>query len=320
MNQSVKGHLSMLSANCMWGLMSPLSKFVMVGGVVTPLVVTDLRITGAMILFWVLSFFMPAEHVGHKDLARLFGAALLGIVLNQGCFVFGVSLTSPGDASIITTSMPLWAMVLAAFILKEPITGKKVLGIAAGAAGALLIVLGGSKTGGTVAQKGGSYAVWGDLLVLSAQFCYALYIVVYKDFVNKYSLVTIMKWMFTYSFICVLPFSANSLMAVSWQSLHLAEIAALAFIVVGSTFFSYMLIVVGQKYLRPTVAGMYNYVQPMVSCLVAICWGMDSFNVVKGIAVLLIFGGVYLVTISRSRQEVEDYEKKKENVKVENQV
>lgn len=311
MDLSLKGHLSMFSANCMWGLMSPLSKFVMVGGAVTPLVVTDLRITGAMILFWVLSFFMPAEHVGHKDLARLFGAALLGIVLNQGCFVFGVNLTSPGDASIITTSMPLWAMVLAAFILKEPITGKKVLGIAAGAAGALLLVMGDSNASST-ASSGGHYAVWGDLLVLSAQFCYALYIVVYKDFVNKYSLVTIMKWMFTYSFICVLPFSANSLLAVSWESLHLTEIAALAFIVVGSTFFSYMLVVVGQKNLRPTVAGMYNYVQPMVSCLVAICWGMDSFNLTKGIAVVLIFGGVYLVTISRSRREVEDYEKMRE--------
>lgn len=311
MDLSLKGHLSMFSANCMWGLMSPLSKFVMVGGAVTPLVVTDLRITGAMILFWVLSFFMPAEHVGHKDLARLFGAALLGIVLNQGCFVFGVNLTSPGDASIITTSMPLWAMVLAAFILKEPITGKKVLGIAAGAVGALLLVMGGSNASST-ASSGGHYAVWGDLLVLSAQFCYALYIVVYKDFVNKYSLVTIMKWMFTYSFICVLPFSANSLLAVSWESLNLPEIAALVFIVVGSTFFSYMLVVVGQKNLRPTVAGMYNYVQPMVSCLVAICWGMDSFNLTKGIAVVLIFGGVYLVTISRSRREVEDYEKMRE--------
>lgn len=298
----------MFSANCMWGLMSPLSKFVMVGGAVTPLVVTDLRITGAMILFWLLSFFMPAEHVGHKDLARLFGAALLGIILNQGCFVFGVSLTTPGDASIITTSMPLWAMVLAAFILKEPITGKKVLGIAAGAAGALLLIMG-SKTGVKTTSNVGSYAVWGDLLVLSAQFCYALYIVVYKDFVNKYSLVTIMKWMFTYSFICVLPFSANDLMTVSWQSLHFSEIAALTFIVVGSTFFSYMLIVVGQKNLRPTVAGMYNYVQPLVACIVAICWGMDTFNWVKAIAVVLIFGGVYLVTISKNKHEVEAYEK-----------
>ena len=297
----------MLGANSMWGLMSPISKFIMLTGAVSPLVVTDLRITGAMILFWIASLFQKPEHVSHKDLARLFGAALLGIVLNQGCFLFGVSLTSPGDASIITTSMPLWAMVLAAFILKEPITGKKVLGIAAGATGALMLILG-SNSAKASATATGNYAIWGDLLVLSAQFCYAMYIVVYKDFVNKYSLVTIMKWMFTYSFICVLPFSYSDLMSAHWAALHATEIAGLAFVVVGATFLSYMFIVVGQKHLRPTVAGMYNYVQPIVSCLVAVLWGMDSFNIIKGIAVVFIFGGVYLVTISRSRKEVEAYE------------
>lgn len=297
----------MLGANSMWGLMSPISKFIMLTGTVSPLVVTDLRITGAMILFWIASLFQKTEHVSHKDLARLFGAALLGIVLNQGCFLFGVSLTSPGDASIITTSMPLWAMVLAALILKEPITGKKVLGIAAGATGALMLILG-SNSAKASATATGNYAIWGDLLVLSAQFCYAMYIVVYKDFVNKYSLVTIMKWMFTYSFICVLPFSYSDLMSANWSALHVTEIAGLAFVVVGATFLSYMLIVVGQKHLRPTVAGMYNYVQPIVSCLVAVLWGMDSFNIIKGIAVVFIFGGVYLVTISRSRKEVEAYE------------
>lgn len=297
----------MLGANSMWGLMSPISKFIMLTGAVSPLVVTDLRITGAMILFWIASLFQKPEHVSHKDLARLFGAALLGIVLNQGCFLFGVSLTSPGDASIITTSMPLWAMVLAALILKEPITGKKVLGIAAGATGALMLILG-SNSAKTSTTSASNYAIWGDLLVLSAQFCYAMYIVVYKDFVNKYSLVTIMKWMFTYSFICVLPFSYSDLMSAHWAALHATEIAGLAFVVVGATFLSYMLIVVGQKHLRPTVSGMYNYVQPIVSCLVAVLWGMDSFNIIKGIAVVFIFGGVYLVTISRSRKEVEAYE------------
>lgn len=133
MNTSLKGHLSMLGANSMWGLMSPITKFVMMTGAVSPLLVTNLRIAGAMMLFWIASFFQKPEHVNHKDLARLFGASLLGIVFNQGSFIFGVSLSSPGDASIITTSMPLWAMLLAAIILKEPITGKKVLGIRADA-------------------------------------------------------------------------------------------------------------------------------------------------------------------------------------------
>lgn len=303
-----KGHAAMFGANAMWGLMSPISKFIMLGGAVTPLVVTDLRIGGAMVLFWIASFFQKPEHVSHKDLASLFVAALLGIVFNQGCFIFGVSLSSPGDASIITTSMPLWAMVLAALILKEPITGKKVLGIAAGASGALLLILGNGQNGqGTSATTAGGTMIWGDLLVLLAQFCYALYIVLYKDFVNKYSLVTIMKWMFTYSFICILPFSANSLMRTDWSNLHLPELGGLSFIVVGATFISYMLIVVGQKNLRPTVAGMYNYIQPLVACIVAVCWGMDSFNFIKGMAVIFIFGGVYLVTSSRSRKELESY-------------
>lgn len=306
---NAKGHAAMFSANCMWGLMSPISKMIMLGGIVSPLAVTDLRVCGAMLLFWFVSLFQKPEHVSHGDLARLFGAALLGIVFNQGCFIFGVSLSSPADASIITTSMPLWAMVLAAFILKEPITGKKVLGIAAGASGALLLIMG-SGAGATQTAARGNFSVWGDLLVLTAQFCYALYIVLYKDFVKKYTLVTIMKWMFTYSFICMLPFSASDLMNTKWEMLSGAEVGGLAFIVVGATFFSYMLVVMGQKYLRPTVAGMYNYIQPLVACIIAVLWGMDEFNALKGCAVVLIFGGVYLVTASRSRKEMEEYKKK----------
>ena len=304
MDFDLKGHASMLGANTMWGLLSPISKVIIAGGAVTPLVVTDLRISGAMVLFWIVSFFPKPEHVNHKDLMSLFFASLLAIVFNQGCFIFGVSLTSPGDASIITTSMPLWAMILAAFILKEPITGKKVLGIAFGAGGALMLILS-SRQNVYASSANGDTAVWGDLLVLVAQLCYALYIVLYKDFVSKYSLVTIMKWMFTYSFICTLPFSAGDLMNARWADLHLAEIGGLAFIVVGATFFSYMLLAVGQRRLRPTVAGMYNYIQPLVACIVAVCWGLDSFNVTKVVAVALIFSGVYLVTSSRSRADME---------------
>ncbi len=305
--QKLKGHGAMLCANAMWGLMSPLAKLVMLGGLVTPLVVTDLRVFGAMVLFWIVSFFRKPEHVGHKDLAKLFVASLLAIVFNQGCFIFGVGLTSPADASIITTSMPLWAMVLAAIFLKEPITGKKVLGIAFGATGALLLIMGSSHAG-TSSTVSGDKSIWGDLLVLMAQLSYALYLVLFKNFVGKYSVFTLMKWMFTYAFICLLPFSYNDLLAAGWAGLSLMEIGSLVFIVVGSTFLCYILVVVGQKNLRPTVAGMYNYVQPVVACIVAICWGMDSFNWVKGVSILLIFDGVYLVTMSRSRAELEAHE------------
>ncbi len=299
----LKGHGSMLGANAMWGLMSPVAKFVMVGGVVSPLVVTDFRITGAMVLFWIASFFQKPERVSSKDQLKLLGASLLAIIFNQGCFIFGVGLTSPVDASIIATSMPLIAMILAAFYLKEPITGKKVLGIATGATGALILILGSQQQTGV--RTAGEHYILGDLLVLLAQCSYALYFVLFKNFVSKYSLFTIMKWMFTYAFICALPFSYTDLLHTDWNSIGGAEIAALAFIVIGSTFLSYILVVIGQKNLRPTVAGMYNYIQPLIASIVAICWGMDSFNFMKIISIALIFGGVYLVTNSKSRAEVE---------------
>lgn len=299
--EEIKGHFAMLSANVIWGLMSPFAKLVLIGGLVTPLIITDLRIMGAMVLFWITSLFQPKETVPAKDLARLFVAALLGIVFNQGCFMFGVGLTSPTDASIITTSMPLWAMILAAFILKEPITGMKIGGIISGAAGAILLIYGNK----TVSSAGSNY-ILGDLLVLAAQLSYACYLVFYKNFVNKYSLVTVMKWMFTFAFLCVIPFSVGDLVNTQWLELNWKEAGSLLFIVVGATYLSYSLIVVGQKALRPTVAGMYNYIQPIVASIVAVTLGMDTFSIQKLLAVLLIFTGVTLVTRSKSRKDMQE--------------
>lgn len=302
MKIDIKGHASMFGANAIWGVMSPVAKFVMISGTITPLVVTNLRIAGAMVLFWLVSLFMKPEHMSPKDMAKLFGASLLAIVFNQGCFIMGLGMTSPTNASIITTSMPLWAMVLAAFFLKEPITGKKIMGIAAGATGAVLLVLGGRQA----AQSGAvTSSIWGDLIVMTAQLSYALYIVLFKDFVSRYSLFTVMKWMFTFAFICIVPFSTPALSDTRWEAVTPLEWGALSLVVVGATFVCYILVVIGQRRLRPTVAGMYNYIQPLVACIVAILWGMDTFGVTKAFAILLIFIGVFLVTISRSRKEME---------------
>ena len=172
-----QGHLSMFSANAMWGLMSPMAKLVIIGGAVSPLVLTNMRIFGAMVLFWIGSFFQKPEHIPPKDMLRLFGAALLGIVFNQGCFIFGVGLTSPSDASIITTSMPLWAMILAAFILKEPVTAKKVAGIAFGAMGALLLIFGGMVPRRQVVEAHRQYSEIFSYYALSSVMPYILWFI-----------------------------------------------------------------------------------------------------------------------------------------------
>lgn len=196
--------------------------------------------------------------------------------------------------------MPLWAMVLAAVLLKDPITLKKLIGILMGAAGALTLIM--SKTE-LAANPAIESNIWGDLLVASAQLSFAFYVVRFKDLVARYNLFTTMKWMFTFASICALPFSLSAIKETAWLALSFEEMLSAAYVVAGGTFLAYLLIVVGQRNLKPTVAAMYNYVQPVVGCLAAAMIGLDTLTLGKGFAVLMIFAGVYLVTHSASAKE-----------------
>lgn len=294
--EKLKGHVAMFGANVMWGLMAPIVKLVVAGGIVTPLLMTNFRIFGATALFWITSMFLPGERVPWKDKALMAGAGMLGILFNQGCYVFGVGLTSPGEASIITTMMPMWVMLLAWILLGEPITMKKAGGIALGATGALMLVLTASAS-----SAGGDNPTMGDLLVLTAQISYALYLTFYRNFIKKYSLVTLMKWMFTSASIVLLPLSFNTLLHTEWHRLDSTEILGSAYVVFFATYLAYICIMTGQKRLRPTLVGMYNYFQPIVATGVALYLGLESFTVWKVVAVCLIFTGVYLVAISKAK-------------------
>lgn len=298
---NLKGHLAMLGANVCWGLMSPVAKLVFASGVIAPIIMVDFRIAGAALLFWFTSLFTPREHVSAIDKLRLFGAGMIGILLNQGCFIIGVSYTSPGEASLVTTTMPMWVMLLAWLFLKEPITIKKAGGIALGAGGALILVLGASS-----AITGGDNPALGDFIVLMAQLSYALYLTIYHNFIRKYSLVTLMKWMFLSASIVGLPSTIEYIRATEWSSITVSEWLGIGYVVIFATYIAYICIMIGQKNLRPTIVGMYNYVQPIVATIAGIALGLDRFSTIKAIAVVLIFSGVYLVTISKAAPSDED--------------
>lgn len=296
-----RAHLALLGAGIMWGLMSPLSKAVMAGGIVSPLGVTSLRILGATLLFWIIAPLSPRERVARKDLLIMVCAAVFSVIANQVMFIRGVSMTSPVNATIITTTMPILTMLLAAVVLREPISGRKLGGVLLGMSGAVILVL--NSVGGLGKLSFSRITqLQGDLFCLAAQASYALYLVFFQGIIRRYSPLTLMRWVFTFATLMLLPFSWGTLAETAWQSVPESDWWSLAFIVGGGTFLCYLLVPIGQKVLRPTVTAMYNYVQPITATAVAIAWGMDSFNWVKAMAVALIFLGVILVNLSRARQ------------------
>ena len=296
----------MFIAALLWGLNAPISKAVMVS--VTALSLTSYRMIGGAICFWIASLFIKKEKIERKDMLRMFFAALLGVVFNQGLFVFGLSRTSPINAAMVTTMLPIITMGVAAIYLKEPITGKKAGGVLMGAAGALLLIFSASSA------SSGTGSVIGDICCLVSQISVAIYLTLYKDLFVKYSPITVSKWMFTFATICFLPFSFTNVISIDYPSLSYQTITGICFVVFGATFIAYLGMQMAQKVLRPTVVSMYNYLQPIVAAIVAVSLGMDTFGWQKWIAVAFVFGGVYIVTQSKSKAQLDEENVNKENL------
>lgn len=293
------GHIAVLLANIFFGLNNPISRSLM-PEIVDPYALTFYRIAGGGLLFWLASFFLKQEKVPVKDLLLLFAAAFFGITANQLPFIVGLSMTSPIDASLVVTLLPIISMIFAFLIIKEPITLKKVLGVALGATGALLLVF-----NHNAVVPGASSNMMGNLIILVAVFSFSLYLTLFKALISKYQPATLMKWMFLFASIQSLPFCGEALLAVDFTAYDLSVWLKIGYIVAIASFVSYFLLAIGQKALRPTTLSMYNYAQPIVASLAAIYMGIDSFGLDKLLSALLVFGGVYFVTQSKSREQIE---------------
>ena len=228
MNKNIQGHLFALTANILWGLMAPIGKSALAE--FSALSVTTFRMVGAAACFWLLSLFCKREQVDHRDMLKIFFATLFALVFNQGVYIFGLSMTSPIDASIVTTTLPIVTMIVAAIYLKEPVTNKKVLGIFVGAMGALILIMNSQNTG----SGGGS--VIGDLLCLIAQISFSIYLTVFKGLSQKYSPITLNKWMFVYASMCYIPFSYHGIAAIQWAEVSTAALVQVGYVVVGGCF------------------------------------------------------------------------------------
>ena len=295
--RAVMAHLSMFGACAGWGLMAPVGKEAMIHGV-SGLSMVTFRVVGACLLFWVASLFAKKEQVPINDKLMFAGAAIFGLLLNQCCYTMGLSFTSPINASIVTTSMPIFAMLLSALILKEPITGKKAIGVLMGCSGALMLIL---TSAAHVSNKVGD--IRGDLLCLFAQFSFALYLSLFNPLIKRYNVFTINRYMFTWATLILLPFTFGETAATVRSSLTMKTWLEVGYVVCVGTFFCYILTMVGQRTLRPTVVSVYNYVQPIVSVLASLLMGIGVLKPTHAIAVILVFTGVWLVTKSRARAD-----------------
>ena len=250
-----------------------------------------LRVTGAAILFWLISFWGPKEKIATTDWPRFFGCSLLGMCINMLFFFKGLSLTTPISSSVITTITPIIVLVLAAFLIKERITWLKTAGIITGLAGALGLIFFSSSQ----VQNAPNIPL-GNLLVLVNATSYGLYLILVKPLTSKYHPFTLMKWLFGMAVIINFPFTIGEFTQVNWTQLPTEAILGMSFVVFGTTFLTYLLNVYALRQLSASTISAFVYLQPLVAIAYAVSTGADSLNLLKVTAALFVFSGVYMVT------------------------
>ena len=296
MKEKTLGHLACFIAYAIFGINIIVCKDLTSSRLISPLALFCLRSLGAGSLFWIISCFLPKEKVEKKDYGKIMMASLLGFFLTQMTFLIAIPDITPMDCSIVSSLSPIYTMFIAAFALKEPITLRKVGGVAISFLGVIYLIL------NTVTGQGSTVQTsWvGILLMIANSLCFSLYLGLFKPVITKYSVITFMKWIFLFAAAFSLPLAAKELISFDYSLLSGTYLSELAFLIVCSTFITYFLIPLGQKRIRPTLVSMYSYVQPIIAIVISIWVGMDTLSWQKVLAAVMVFGGVVLVNYSRS--------------------
>lgn len=292
MSKDLRVHLALITAGLIYGGNYVIAKAIMPDHF-KPFGLIVLRIFMAGLLFWIFQGIFIREKIAHpRDYRKFMTVAVFGAGINMLTFFHGLNYTSAINASIIMTLVPIVVLIASYIILKEQITKLKLAGIILGGTGAVLLI-----TSRGVSTENTRFI--GDLLVVLNSIFYGIYLVIVKPLMLKYHPATVVKWVFTFGFFLVLPFGFSDLFDIQWSNMPLNIWTGLIYVVVGTTFCTYLLNAWALKHTSPSVAGAYVYLQPVFATFIAVIFISETLDWQQMLFSLLIFAGVYLVSIKK---------------------
>ena len=280
---------AVILANAIYGVNYVVAKGIM-PDYLSPRAIIFFRIAGTLPIAFIFFKLFVKEKINFKDIPRFILASVFGIAVNQIMFFEGLNLTTPIDSAIIMTINPILVLVFSFFIIKDKITSKKLIGIALGISGAILMILG----KGEISFNSDTFS--GNLMILINASSFALYLVIIKPLINKYHPMTIMVWTFFLGFLITLPFTLNPVLNSTFSTIPMKIWLSLGYVIVGSTFLGYLLYNYSLKILSPTVVSFFIYLQPLFSSIVSLIVFGDKPGFIDYFAALLIFTGVWFVS------------------------
>lgn len=282
--------IALFIASVIYGVTFTVAKEVM-PVFVKPFAFILIRVGGAAIVFWGLSLFVKQEKIAKEDYKHIALAAFFGVGLNMLTFFKGLSYTSPISAAAIMVTAPIMVLLFSSLLIKDKIPKIRVLGVFIGLIGAIVLIVYGNAD-----ALSGTNAVLGNVLVFVNAASYGLYLVLVKKVINKYNPIIFVRWLYLFGLLYVLPFGIGEFTQIQWSVMPTNAYIKVAFVVLFTTCLTYLINLFALTKLKPTTVSVFIYLQPVLATIFALFRGSDNLNVVKLLATVLIFIGVFLVT------------------------
>lgn len=288
MKTSTQAHIAVLFTNFFFATNLSLVKHIS-PGLLGAYGLNIFRVGGSLLLFWTLWLLAKNKNgIKKKDIPRFILCGLTGVAINQMLFIKGLTLTSTIHASLLMLTTPLLITVSAFWILKEKLTPAKALGLALGIGGALLLIFS--------REQQGQAGLTGDLLIMVNAMSYTVYFIIVKPLMQEYPPLHVIRWVFSFGFLLILPFGWQESMDTAWPLFNWTHYAALFLVAFCGTFLAYSFNIYGIKHLGAGVTGSYIYTQPVFAAIIAALFLDEAFTAAKIISGILIFTGVFLVS------------------------
>jgi len=298
LNSKIKAHTALFLVALIYGANYTIAKEVLDDEHIKPIGFILLRVITGLILFSIIHTVYIKEKVDRKDFVRLILCGLFGVAINQTFFFSGLKLTTPINASLIMTTTPILVLIASSIMIGERITLRKIIGIIIGGSGAVLLILNGEKI------NFGKDQILGDLMIFINATSYGIYLVIVKSLMKKYNPITVVKWVFIFGTLFVIPFGFGELTEVKWNTFDFSIWLAVAYVLLCTTFLAYLFNAYALKTVNPSVVSIYIYLQPLLATMIALLFAKDNLVPIKLISGILIFVGVYLVSSQKNKKNV----------------
>ena len=291
-------HLALITVQLMFGSWPIIGKIALRAFSTTGLVA--FRVAGAAVAFLILRGATGRVRITRKsDYARFALFSMLGVVLNQLLFVKGLELTTVVNATLLSTTIPIFALLVSIALGFDRITLTKVLGIVLAAAGVVYLI-------DPARADFSAGTTLGNLLIIANSICYAAYIAISKDMMKRYGALTVITWMFVFGTIITVPLGYFFSTGVSLQGPSNSVWLAVLYIILVPTVGAYYLNAWALARVAPSTVAVYIYLQPLIAAALAPFIIGEKWNPRTWGAMILIFAGVFVVTRRERSHAIEE--------------